>query len=207
MRDELEYLLDELKNADFTRREVAEKRLLQLPDRQRAVAPLIEYLKRDNWVVRNTAASLLGRLGDKSAITPLIESLHDEFDFVRAAAAWALGGLEATEAVVPLITALEDESDAMRVGAAWSLGVIGDSRAKEALQRAIKDENDISARELMAVALAQFGDFEYAALLINQLQRQLFDKEKERIAVALERWGTPEALEAVRQWQASRSNT
>lgn len=57
-----------------------------------AVEILIEYLEDDDWVVREAAADVLGKIGDVRAVAPLIERLEKDPDTgVKELAAKGLG--------------------------------------------------------------------------------------------------------------------
>jgi hypothetical protein len=56
----------------------------------RAVEPLIQSLKDDDWTVRANAAISLGRINDTRAVEPLILALEDENENVRSEAKTAL---------------------------------------------------------------------------------------------------------------------
>lgn len=56
----------------------------------RAVEPLAQALKTDNWCLRGNAAWTLGTIGDPSAVEPLISVLNDEVPEVRVSASGAL---------------------------------------------------------------------------------------------------------------------
>lgn len=63
-----------------------------LPIGRPAVEVLIEYLDDDDWVVREAAADLLGKLGDVRAVEPLMERLRRDKDTgVKELALKALG--------------------------------------------------------------------------------------------------------------------
>jgi HEAT repeat protein len=89
-------------------------------------------------LVRKSAATALGDLGDERAVEPLIEALQDEDNFVRKMAATACGKLHDRKAVEPLIEALADEDPFVRERAAQALGKIGDSRAVDPLNHLIE---------------------------------------------------------------------
>lgn len=65
-------------------------------DKRRAVLPLIDLLKNENWEVRRDATYNLGYLKDKRAVEPLIELLNDENKEVRSHAEGALLGISLT---------------------------------------------------------------------------------------------------------------
>ena len=57
-----------------------------------SVEILIEYLQDDDWLVREAAADLLGKIGDVRAVEPLIERLRVDKDTgVKELAVKALG--------------------------------------------------------------------------------------------------------------------
>ncbi len=56
----------------------------------RAVKPLAQALKVDNWCLRGNAAWTLGTIGDPEAVEPLIDVLRDEVPEVRVSASTAL---------------------------------------------------------------------------------------------------------------------
>jgi HEAT repeat protein len=57
-----------------------------------SVEILIEYLEDDDWVVREAAADVLGKIGDVRAVEPLIERLRNDQDTgVKELAAKGLG--------------------------------------------------------------------------------------------------------------------
>lgn len=116
-----------------------------------AVAPLIEALEDDKFIVRQAAAFALGDLGDKRAVEGLIARLGDQADAVRQSAAVSLGKLRATEAVEPLIQAVGDESELVRKAAVNGLGMIGDKRALPALKRAAAEDTEAVAERARAV--------------------------------------------------------
>ena len=148
-----------------------------------AVEPLINALKNDDSVVRNFAASALGRIGDARAVEPLIEALRawSEKLFLsgyrrpfinteRVTAARALGEIGDARAVQPLINDLENGFWAKtRQTAAFALGKIGNARAVEPLIKALKD-NDDDVRFKAADALGNIGDVRAIEPLINALK-------------------------------------
>jgi HEAT repeat protein len=63
-----------------------------LPIGRPSVEILIEYLQDDDWVVREAAADLLGKIGDVRAVNPLMERLRVDKDTgVKELAVKALG--------------------------------------------------------------------------------------------------------------------
>jgi uncharacterized membrane-anchored protein YjiN (DUF445 family) len=73
-----------------------------------AVEPLIGVLRDEDWRVREAAASVLGKIGDKRAVEPLIAALRDGDSDVREAAASALGEIGDKKAIPALVLHLRD---------------------------------------------------------------------------------------------------
>jgi HEAT repeat protein len=122
-------------------RRSAAKALGRIGDK-RAVEPLIQALKDENYCVREEAAWALGDIGDTRAVEPLIQSLKeiDTDRDVRHSAAGALGRIGDKRAVEPLLLALKDKNNQnVQRQAAWSLGQIRDERAIKPLILILKD--------------------------------------------------------------------
>ena len=151
-------LIKALKNEQLCR--AAIDALARIGD-ARAVKPLCEALKHDDWEVRKATAETLGLIGDARAVEPLCEALKDDNWEVRSAAAEALGLIGDDRAVEPLCAALKDTSMAA-LRAAESLSIIGGERALEILVACTKSENEYlrsRAMEMLAKrAGKQFGD-------------------------------------------------
>jgi HEAT repeat protein len=104
------------------------------------VYPLIHALKYKTNIVREIAASTLGKIDDSSVVDQLTLSLDDSDSNVREEAAYSLGELKDPRAVEPLIKSLKDKDCSVRAEAAWALGEIGDPTAIEPLVQASSDE-------------------------------------------------------------------
>jgi len=85
--------------------------------------------KRDG-VVRQTAAEVLGEIGDARAVEPLLAALRDEDSDVREAAAEALGKIGDARAAVPLRSALGEHSHGIMEAARKASLMRPSSRAK-----------------------------------------------------------------------------
>jgi HEAT repeat protein len=106
--------------------------------------------------VREVAAWVLGRAGDRRDSTTLARSLEDlQPSRVRRAAAQALGLLPSPAATDALISRLdEDPEDEVRAAAAAALGVLGSRKSADALCRRITDPSeDDEVRGFSAEAL------------------------------------------------------
>lgn len=94
-RERIDRVFDELRSVeDSSQRE--EARMAAVIDLltigRPSVEVLIEYLRDDDWVVREAAADLLGKIGDIRAVEPLIERLRvDQDTGVKELAVKSLG--------------------------------------------------------------------------------------------------------------------
>jgi len=163
-----------------------------------AVPALCAALKDGHWKMRQSAAMVLGQIGDESALPALCEALKDSKDYVRNSAAEALVKIgkpaapalcealkdskdyvrqEAAEAlvrigksVVPaLCAALKVSNEYVPRNAAEALGKIGDNSAVPALCEALKDSN-ADVRWKAAEALGQIGEKSAVPVLCEALK-------------------------------------
>jgi len=164
-------------------REAAEEALVALGDV--GVEALIRALRRNqqgkDWVVRNSAAKILGRIGDPNAIDALIDATDDPDSIVRqqvGTALTAFGNLVRERlaarrasgtpadvvqnqvlaadgddvAIDALISAVTDEREPVRMQAVRSLATVRHGRAIQALANAVDDTNsDIRASAVQAL--------------------------------------------------------
>ena len=155
----------------------------------------------------------------------LIAALAHEDANLRGNAAAALADIKAPEAVEPLIGLLKDSEWTVRVFAARALGSLLDGRAREPLAGALEDEHQ-RVREAAAFALGRFGDARAVKQLIVELHNERWDvmspvivgltesivnvsdypspNLREIAALLLPRIGGDEAMQAVREYRASK---
>src|SRR4029077_18261667 len=91
------------------------------------LAPIVKLIQKEQGYPRQTAISVLGRLGEK-AVPPLLNLLKDKDAGTRSTAAAALGnvGEAAKEAIEPLTgLARKDDNPQVRSAAVYALGGIG----------------------------------------------------------------------------------
>lgn len=168
-----------------------------------SIPDLLDALKdADSWV-RNGAARALGSIGDTQAIPALIIALRDTDSGVRYSAAQALKLIDPAAATPALIEVFKEQDWRIRRDAAKTLAQLG-SQALPTLLEALQHRNS-RVRGNVAEVLGQIGDSQAVPALVAALQ----DKGKngdggrvyESAAQALEAIGTPEALEALHQWE------
>lgn len=171
-----------------------------------AVEIFIEALKDNNIQIRFIAANALGEIGDKRAVQPLMSALADLDMYVRRAVVQALGNVGDERATEVLIAALNNFDAEMRAIAAMALGQIKDERATKPLKAILQQDDNGLVKIAIAWALIQYDDFQGAGLLLSALGSKWYDiHQKRKFAEALEKWGTPEALDVVRKWREGNS--
>lgn len=83
IRHRIDEIMDELRNVEESelREGARQEAVLKLhPIGRPSVEVLIEYLEDDDWVVREAAADVLGKIGDVRAVEPLIRRLRVDKD-------------------------------------------------------------------------------------------------------------------------------
>jgi len=83
IRDRIDQVMDELRAVEESElhESARQEAVFKLhPIGRPTVEILIEYLRDDEWVVREAAADVLGKIGDVRAVEPLIERLHKDKD-------------------------------------------------------------------------------------------------------------------------------
>lgn len=166
---------------------------------ERAVDPLIDALKDSTSRVQQSAARALAQMGDERAVGPLIAALKDDDGAVRWTAAGALIQL-GDAAVDPLIAELKDVDWEVLWLVGQVLGELGDERAVEPFIAKLED-GPPAVRQVAVDVLGRLGDERAVEPLIAVLED---DDElvRKSAANALRRIGSPEALAAVRQYEA-----
>ena len=154
---------------------------------------MLRALSHSSSAVRESAAKMLGNVGDERAVDPLIQTLSDDIPDVRQAAAEALGRLGDKRAVDPLIEALSDDAPAVRKSAAEALGRLEDKRAVDPLIEGLSDDTP-SVQGTTAEALGRLGDKRAFDPLIEALSDNNADV-REAAAEALGRLGDKRAVD------------
>lgn len=164
-----------------------------------AVPGLLDALQDEDPRLRAAACKALGDIGDGSAVADLLRLMVQDPDAnIRWQATGALGKMGAT-AVPGLTAALKDEDWKVRRSAAEALWAMREPAAVPGLVEALADKNDI-VRQAAASALEGMSDMAMSALLDAIKSRDpLLSKGA---AEMLQRIGSPEALNAVKQWMS-----
>jgi len=137
--------------------------------KEKAVPILLEALTDNYWVVRASAASLLGEIKDPKTVPALINAFKDKN--IRRNVAEALGKIKDQSAVPALIGGLEENAFDSGIACARALAEINDPRAVQPLISALKSE----ARYLR----------EAAAQALGQLRSAKDEEESVRVQTAL----------------------
>jgi len=86
-----------------------------------AVQPLLAILTDNNWHVRESAVSALGKIKAPQSVKALVNMLDDDHWQVRRTAAYVLGKMDSSLAIIPLREALKDKSTDVKTAANKSL--------------------------------------------------------------------------------------
>jgi len=109
-----------------------------------------------DYVLRATAARILGKIGDRRAVRPLVSRLVEPKVGVRVAAINALAKIGDPEAVEPLASVMFCGDGNVRIAAAKALGEIGDPRGIEPLKRLLPTADEYCWK-IVHDALAKIG--------------------------------------------------
>ncbi len=202
----LEQLLTALEDSDWAIRWAVVEALAWIGN-PAAVPPLIEQLDDPNWTVRVAVIRALMEIGDLRAVTGIAKMLADPKDLVREAAAEALGELGDPAAAAALVNAVSDPEEFVRLAALRAIGKLGYENAVPTLINAL-DDSSSHIRWMAATALENIASEAAVPALIASLEDYdgpYWEDSKvcDVAARALERIGTPQALDAVAQWRRS----
>ncbi len=146
------------------------------PDLTPALIGAIRANKDNNPLVIHDGIGFIADLKDSTAFDDLIEFLHDDEEMLREGAIEALALLKDVRAIPFLIPLLKDVVQDIRFRVVWALGYIDDSKGVQVLVDILKNAN----HPYYELALAK------------------------EIVEILSRVGTPEALDAVKDWENKR---
>lgn len=173
-------------------------------ERRVAVAPInasakavIPLLDDQDWWVRRAAAECLGRLGDPVAVSPLVAKLGHEDPYLVQAAVRALGRIGDPSCQEPLIEVFGKDETWRKINSVWDqrdmLDVVmkkffEDRRIVPVLQKLLarRDEKGADGQpvfkpqlfQLMAMALAKFGDHAGEDILIAGLEKDDYTQQE-----------------------------
>jgi HEAT repeat protein len=122
-----------------------------------AVSILINALNDESSYVKEVAAKVLGKIGDKRAIPVLIDALNIKYANIKEQIAKALGKLGGEEALKVLIKLATEQDRFSDLAVAKALGEIGDRRAVDALVNLLSSNMAFTCMAA-AEALGKIGD-------------------------------------------------
>jgi hypothetical protein len=138
---------------------------------ERAIAPLIRFLRDYDVETRRTAAVALGQFADDRAIAALSEAIGREWDVeARRCAVAGLGHADNIAVIPTLIIALSDRAETVRDTAAEALGVVGPIAVPTLLDILRHHNQRLTMREGAAMALGRIADASAIAPLIDILR-------------------------------------
>lgn len=177
--------------------------------RERKAAPTIGalLLRTDTPLQsRISAATALGRIGDRDSVVYLERATLDENKELRFAAALALGKLKSVEAAKVLETVLKDDPHWwVRYAAAVALGDTRQPAAVPALSRAVSEEMRWQVRQQAARSLGAIG----TRPAVEALGRALADQDatvRYSAARALGEIGGTESVDLLHEAYATESD-
>lgn len=148
---------------------------------RQGVEPMLFLLTNPEALIRSSAASILGEVGDQRVVNFLIPILSDENGHARGAAATALGKLGDPKSVQPLFELLRDEYEDVQEQAIAALGSLRGAGLAEGLKDLAFDEDpDIRRNVASLIGLLDGPD---APAILNGLLKDE-DPEVRRTAVS-----------------------
>lgn len=112
---------------------------------------IIKSLSYDEYELKDIAAFILGKIGNKKAVNPLIDILNDNDSQVRKSAIDSLGDIGDSSVVNAIIKSLNDENWVVRLAAVDSLGKLGDKSAILPLTNLLDDKMENVRRRVEEV--------------------------------------------------------
>jgi HEAT repeat protein len=166
------------------------------------VPSLMNMLHDEIWTVRLAVVRALAEIRDPASVMAIAECIHDENTMMREVVVEVLGQFRRSEAIPALLTALADDDPFVRRGAVVSIGNIGNISAVPHLIDLL-DDDDYQLRWVVVEALGKLRAGNAVEALSTQLDERYqlpYDDAQTLgglVALALERIGTREALEAL----------
>lgn len=133
-----------------------------------SVPPLIKALKHKNSVVRESAAWVLGKIGDARAVGPLGRALRYKDPGLIYRAAEALGEIKDARAVPPLIESLKRENHVVGQQPAEALVSIGEPSVLPLI--GLLSDSDVILQIRVSELLVRIGDARAVPPLIEKLK-------------------------------------
>jgi HEAT repeat protein len=107
------------------------------------IAPLVEALRDDNWVVRWTVTESLAWLKNPETEKHLVNQLADTSWIVRIAAIRAIVELQANDSAGIVARLIQDEHTAVREAVVEAIGILKNRNVLPILKRALDDDDAV----------------------------------------------------------------
>lgn len=166
------------------------------------VPSLMNMLRDEVWTVRLAVVRALAEIRDPASVMAIAECIHDENTLMREVVMEVLGQFRRSESLPALLTALDDSEPFVRRGAVVSMGNIGNISVVPRLIELL-DDDDYQLRWVVVEALGKLRASHAVEALVPHLDESYhlpYDDAQTLgglVALALERIGTREALEAL----------
>ncbi len=184
-RRAIDSLINTLRDRNFIRLSAIDA-LVKIGDP--AVVPLINTLQNFKSDLREDAAEVPGKIGDKRAVFPLANCLKEKNIKLRIKSAQALGMIQDDISLPNLLDALADHNFNVRQTVIMALGNLGNKKALLSLFHSLNDQN--SKVRLSAIwAVGKLGEGEITAE--KALIKVLKDKNhsvRDKASTTLEKW-------------------
>ncbi|MFA6033231.1 MAG: HEAT repeat domain-containing protein [Myxococcota bacterium] len=141
---------------------------------KRAIAPLIECLKDEDFIIRGSAVIALGNIGDPSASQAIVGALKDNEELVRTEARNSLIKLSRNpETVKAILGAFQGGDIRVRGGMLAVLGALKDDEAVGALASALGDPGPGGISDAAVIVVAELGKDKASKVLNKALDSQV----------------------------------
>ncbi|MFQ6044192.1 MAG: HEAT repeat domain-containing protein [Candidatus Poribacteria bacterium] len=186
-------LIEDLANPDSIAQEKATKTIIQLGEP--VIEPLIAALEDNVSVIRQKAATMLGKLKAQKGIKPLSACLKDEDASVRLSAVESLGAIGGEDVIAPLLKALTDNDGKVCRRAASALAEIGRDALSPLIQ-SLSDESP-SVRVFAAETLGKIASPEAVLPLAKVLATDADSQVQKQALTALQHLKSEEMTEVM----------
>ena len=171
----IDFLLEKLRDTQSFKVRLKAATLLGRTLDAKAVSPLCQALRDENYVVRAAAAKALGNLGHPLAVDgvdPLLNAVNDEESFVRKEIRQALEKLAGEKSLPRFMAAARHENSAIRLVAVHVLSLIDATQAREVVLGALADsEEEVRAESIISIRSMEPAESE--KLMVAALARRL----------------------------------
>lgn len=191
---EIEKIIEDLKNKNDRTRIVAQKKLLEVGKNH--VNFLLTLLPNEPVDVQCSICQVLGLAKDARAFEPVVKLFEHENFTLRCYASAALGRMGDQRAIHPLISALSEDMEEdpnVRAEVAMALGRLNNLKAVDPLIDALKNDGDKEVRSKAVLALGMLCDERAVEPLIERIGLDYYVQRS--VAIALGQLKDERAIE------------